>query len=358
MRIFQTFILPEELIAKNKLSYAAVNFSKNLISGDVFDKVYSLVPTSVKGNLGLIVDDAYELIYSKWRRKRTFLSTFSIFWEQWELFKKINKNDSLWTYNLNIMNGFLFLLLKFFKPSVKRNIILLDFTPANKWYQQNAFFIKMINDADGIICLSKSELLQVKNIDELPGVVPANGNESPLIKNLSPDFLISGMLGENISMLKSLLIPAFKQMPQYRLHISGMAPDEDEVKTLIKNIPNIYYYKKLTLNEYFELLHSIPFLLSTRNPDYPENKCNFPSKIIEGLLHNRIIISTLHYSQLRDVNYLEVSSNIDQFIIELQNIMSYSQNELMEFANQGAKVHKLFSPKIWNDTMTNIENRE
>lgn len=358
MRVFQTFILPEGLVAKYKLSFAAVNFSRNLISGGGFDKVYSLVPTSVKGELIVGCEDGYKLIYSSWRNKGGLLSKFAIYKEQFDLFKKVKKGDSLWTYNLNTMNGFLFLLLKYFKPSVKRNIILLDFTPANKWYQKNAFFIKLINDADGIICLSKSDLFKVKNIEELPGVVPANGNQNPLINNLSPDFLISGMLGENISMLKSLLIPAFKQMPQYKLHISGMAPDEDELKSLIKNIPNIIYHGKVSLNEYFELLHSIPILLSTRNPDYPENKCNFPSKIIEGLLHNRIIISTLHYPQLKDVNYLEVSSKIDQFIKDLQGIMNKSSNVLLKYANQGTKVQNLFSPKIWNNTMTKIENRE
>jgi hypothetical protein len=44
MRIFQTFLLPDDLVAKYKLSFAAANFSRNLMQGGGFDKVYSLMP--------------------------------------------------------------------------------------------------------------------------------------------------------------------------------------------------------------------------------------------------------------------------------------------------------------------------
>lgn len=50
-RIFWTCILPEHLIAQYRLSFAACNFSYNLMSGCAFDKVYSSMPLYVGGEM-------------------------------------------------------------------------------------------------------------------------------------------------------------------------------------------------------------------------------------------------------------------------------------------------------------------
>lgn len=353
MRIFQTFILPETLVAKHKLSFAAVNFSKNLISGGGFDKVYSLIPTSVSGELGETGDDGYEVVYSTLRGKGHILSKLAIFVEQWHVFRHIKSGDSVWFYNMNMLNGLLFILLHLFKHSVKRNIIVLDFTPAKNWREQNWFFLKLINRASGTITLSTSDLFTYSNTVCLPGVVPAQIMHHPKVSAIKPEFLISGVLAENISQLRSLLIPAFKEMPNCTLHITGMADDEDGIKASIKDSPNIIYHGKVTLKEYFDLLDSIPFLLSTRNPHAPENKCNFPSKIIEALLHNRIVVSTMDYPQLGDLAIKTATSERNTFINEVQAMLL--DKNIIKFANQGEKVKLMFSPERWYRMMTEIE---
>ena len=86
----------------------------------------------------------------------------------------------------------------------------------------------------------------------------------------------------------------------------------------------------------------------------PENQCNFPSKIIEGLLHNRIIISTISYPQLKGIKYLIIDANdIGRGIRE---IISMAKEELAPYSNQEDRVRKAFSTNVWDTTMTRIEN--
>lgn len=43
------------------------------------------------------------------------------------------------------------------------------------------------------------------------------------------------------------------------------------------------------------------FLLGTCNPYIIDDQCNFLLKIVESLLHNWIIISTLYYEHLKGI---------------------------------------------------------
>jgi len=144
-------------------------------------------------------------------------------------------------------------------------------------------------------------------------------------------------------------------MPETTLHITGKAPDINLIKKYTDKYNNIIYHGMVSYKEYLQILHHIPFLLSTRNPSYPENQCNFPSKIIEALLHNRIIISTLHYNQLDGINYLEVNSDCEKFMNDIQKIMSMPKSELLQYANQSEEVIKRFNSSIWKAYMEQIE---
>lgn len=359
MRILITTLLFEKEISKYKLSFAACNFSSNLISGGEFDQVYSIMPLFVGGEMDnqAFLDPRYELVYDKLRTKGSLWQKVATFKEQWTIFKKVSKEDSVWFYNLNMINCFLFILLKIFKPSVKRNIIVLDFTPAKSWKELNYWFLKLINKADGTICLSYSELFTVKNSICLAGVAPAQNDTYPQVEEIKPEFLISGMLNENISMLYTLLIPAFKRMPNCVLHITGVT-DEEKFLREVGDATNIHYHGQLSFQEYLETMHRIPFLLSTRNPLAPENECNFPSKIVESLLHNRIIISTIHYPQLDGINYWEVSTDVDAFVKNISSISQLPLSELSCYANQSEKVKELFSTQRWKEAMEKIESAE
>lgn len=357
-RIFFTCILPERLIAKHGLSFAACNFSFNLMSGGGFEKVYSTMPLFVGGEMDkeAFEDGRFELVYDKLRKSGGIWQKFAALKEQWTIFREIPKRYSVWFYNLNVLNALLFVLLKVFKPSVQLNVIVLDYTPAKSWREQNYWYLKLINSANGRICLANSPLFKHNNSVILPGVVPANIEAFPLMVKPAMSFLLSGVLLPEIAQLE-MVLKTFAELPQYELHITGTKGDEEMLNEYANKYVNIHWHGQIPYKEYLNLLHSVTFLLSTRDPEMPENQCNFPSKIIESLLHNRIIISTIEYKQIDNIKYFKITSQQEFFKQHIDGIAHMSEKSLMEYANQGKKVTEMFSTKVWNETMEMIESK-
>lgn len=347
-RIFVTHIVPKDKILEYNLSVAACNFSYNLISGMMFDKVYSVLPTFVRGD----VDPFQELVYSSLRRRGNVLAKLAPIVEELSLFIKIPRKASIWYYNCTILNAFLIVLLKLFKPRVKQFMIILDYTPSSRLMDR--FFLWLTNQMHGTIKLADSPLFTCKNSICLPGVVPMSSVSYPQVTEVKNEFLISGALGENISML-TMLLEAFSKMPEMTLHITGKAPDVDLVRKYTAKYHNIIYHGMVSYEEYLRILHNAPFLLSTRNPSFPENQCNFPSKVIEALLHNRIIVSTLHYNQLDGIRYFEVSANENDFVLDIQRILGLPLEELLSYSNQSEIVKSLFNTEVWKNWMSKLE---
>lgn len=355
-RIFWTCILPENLIAKYSLSFAACNFSFNLMSGGGFDKVYSMMPLYVGGKMDeeASCDSRFELIYDRLRLKVGIGQKLAIFKEQWTIFKKIPRNASLWLYNINTLNAFLFILLKVFKPSVQLNVIVLDFTPVEKGFGLNNIYLNLINMANGRICLADSPLFKHKNAVILPGVIPL-GYKFPIISNIQKKFLLSGVLTEEIAQT-TIILKAFANLPDCELYITGTRGDETLLKYYDNSCHNIHWLGQLPYSEYTELLHSVTFQLSTRDASFPENKCNFPSKILEALHHNRIVISTILYPQIAGISYFEIKSDANGLLGDIRDISEMPSEKLIKYANQGNKVQEMFNVNIWNMGMEQLEN--
>ena len=144
-------------------------------------------------------------------------------------------------------------------------------------------------------------------------------------------------------------------MPECELHITGNKGDKSLLERYSTTYSNIYWHKQLPFEEYLELLHGVTFQLSTRDARYPENQCNFPSKIIEALFHNRIVISTIHYTQIEGINYFEVHSDKDSFIRDVMAIIEMTNDKLLTYANQGERVKAMFGIDVWGKTMKKIE---
>jgi hypothetical protein len=355
-RIFWTCILPEHLIARYGLSFAACNFSYNLISNCAFDKVYSSMPLYVNGEMSkeAFGDKRFELIYDKWRKVKGLRQKLATFKEQFTMFQQIPKDASVWFYNLNTLNALLFLMLKLFKQSVQLNVIVLDFTPVNRGFGLNQIYLKLINWAHGRICLANSELFKKENSLILPGVVPYSSEMRSEIKSTKKTFLLSGVLSEEISMLSTVL-DTFSKLPEFELHITGIKGNELMLQQYANSYSNIHWHGQLPFNAYMELLHRITFQLSTRDINFPENQCNFPSKIIEALFHNRIIISTIHYPQIEGVKYFTVKPTKKEFHDGIKTIADLPDEKLLLYANQGNVVKQLFGVEVWNQAMTKIE---
>lgn len=350
MRIFITHIVPREKILEYNLSVAACNFCHTLIEGHVFDDVYSILPTFVNKK----VDSFNGLIRSSLRDIPGF-SKFAPIWENLRLFFKIPRKSVVWYYNCTVLNATLIVLLKLFKPEVRQNMILLDYTPRQNW--SGRFLLWLTNRMDATIRLSNSPLFNCSRSICLPGVVPLHTPEYPEITTFPKHFLISGVLSDNISMLP-ILLKTFAQLPNMILHITGKAPDTKLVSKYTTQYPNIIYHGLVEYNDYLDLLHDVPFLLSTRNPSAPENQCNFPSKIIEALLHNRIIVSTIHYEQLEGIHYIHVPAEPEELKAALCKIGQLPSEKLNNYANQSEIVKKRYSIAVWKKAMDELEKKQ
>lgn len=351
MRIFITHILPKDQILKYKLSVAACNFSYNLIEGGVFDRVYSTLPTYVYGHLDDVEMDG--LVYSSWRTI-PLLRRLAPIRECLTLYKKIPPKSNVWLYNVSILNAFLIILLKLFKRSVGVYVIILDYTPTTNVIER--FFLWLANHADGDIRLANSPLFTNKNSVCLPGVTPLSLPTAPMQQHLNREFLLSGVLNERIAML-SMVLHVFSQLPQLTLHVTGEIHQKELLEQYSK-CPNIIFHGQLPYEDYLQIFHHVSFQLSTRNPKCSENQCNFPSKIMEALLHNRIVISTIHYEQLDGIRYFEVDADEKKFMNDIMRISEMTEEELMPYANQGQIVSERFNAGVWKDKMYNIENHK
>lgn len=344
------------MIVELNMSIAACNFSRNLMSGGIFDKTYSILPPFVRGKLNknMVPNDA-ELFYSKYRTKSNPLcKILSLLDENFQIFKRINTCDSIWYYNLCMVNVTLFICIKLLKPTVKQNVIVLDFTPSSKQYSLLNLYKWLFNHAHSNILLAPYHEFTNKNSACLPGVVSHGNNKYPRIQKLSNSFLISGTLKEDVSLLKTLLLPAFKRMPNMILHICGNCNDGNIMEEY-KPYSNIIFHGKLTSKEYLDVLHSVTYVLSTRDSKSAANLCNFPSKIIEALLHNRAIISTISYPQLGTLKYYRVPSSVDGFIDSINTIVDKKEIVGMQYVNQADETVKRFSTEIWRETMIRLE---
>lgn len=356
-RIFITHVLPPLLIEKYRLSTAACNFSFNLISGGVFDKVYSILGTFVGGRIDdeAFRDERFSLSYhSRFRSLGRLGRVVAAITEQCQIFAKIPRGASVWLYNVTTVNAMLYLLLRVFKRSVQINVIVLDFTPVEKGFGLNQLFLKIINHCHGNIRLADSSLFTNRNSITLAGVVPALVGKEPHIEVINNRFLLSGVLQEQISQI-SMVLKAFANLPHCELHITGKTSNEELIRAYAKNYPNIIWHGNLSFQAYLDVMHSCTFQLSTRDPKSPENQCNFPSKVIETLLHNRIIVSTIEYPQIAHVKYFKVDSVVERFTTQIDNISRMPADTLMEYANQGRNVAEMFSTKVWNEAMSKIE---
>lgn len=338
------------------LSLSASNFNYNLIEGKGFDKVFSIYPGFTKGELDKPDDGTFEAVYSQWRKKGAIRQRLARFIEQYRVFRLIPKKSNVWFYNVTTINVLTILLLKLLKPSCSLNIIVLDFTP-NKTF--NKLMLPIINSANGRICLSTYEKFKKENSVCLPGVI-ANGSSkcNPKLHTVTKDVLVSGALNENIAML-DMVLDAFAEMPEINLYISGVVTDSNvKITEYSQKYPNIHFYGKLTKDKYQALLQRVPVVLNTRKPSAVENRCNFPSKVIEAFCYNRIVASTIQYPQLEGLKYFELGSRKDTFIKSIRSIFSLSNTELLEYANQGELAEEMYSTSKWFSMMDKIENHE
>jgi hypothetical protein len=68
------------------------------------------------------------------------------------------------------------------------------------------------------------------------------------------------------------------------------------------------------------------------------------------------VVSTIAYKQLDGIKYFKVDSNYDAFKRKVTVLFNKRNEVLMQYANQGDLVAKMFSTDVWYKKMNDIRN--
>jgi glycosyltransferase involved in cell wall biosynthesis len=91
-----------------------------------------------------------------------------------------------------------------------------------------------------------------------------------------------------------LLLDAFSRVedPSIQLWVTGKGSMQDTVKKSERADTRIHYWGFVERQELLNLMTESLVLINPRPPSYPENRYNFPSKLIEYMATGRPVIST------------------------------------------------------------------
>lgn len=227
---------------------------------------------------------------------------------------------------------------------------MTDYTPAKSKLSIQNLIKYLIENSNGIISLSKRSLFKHKNCAYIPGIIPSNNIISEITNLHHPlRILFSGTLSEVTGF--PLAIKVFSQLPDVSLYISGNGIKPDK----INHFPNINFMGMLSMEDYYHLLSECDVCLNLRNPYLPENQNNFPSKLLEYLSQNKIVISTMEYPELKGLKYIHIPYNEQKMVTWFkQNI---SNTELLyQYTNNKENLKKLVSETTWINKINEIEN--
>lgn len=114
----------------------------------------------------------------------------------------------------------------------------------------------------------------------------------PHVEGTPITFMYSGLLNRVTGV--NLLLDAMKQVKRrdIRLWISGKGELEEEVKAAAEEDDRICYLGHLPYEDYIRKLQEADVLVNPRDMSLPENRNNFPSKIMDYLAAGKAIVST------------------------------------------------------------------
>lgn len=350
-RLFICEIVPKRYIKETNVSQAGHNFCYNLIESGVFSNVLSLVPIFVSKHIEKN-DKNITFVQSVVFPRRKFFRLLNTFWETFVAYTKASRYESVWFYNINAHTVLLFYMIKYLSKS-RVNLILADHKPSNFPFSLPFLLGRSIKKAYAIISLSsRTEYSSHPRFSVIPGIVlPTSHAPCPTFGK--PFFFFSGLLGEVTGI--SLALDVFSQIPEARLIISGR-DDSGEIRARAALYPNIEYVGFLPVKEYMELLAKAGCCLNFRNPNLPENKNNFPSKLLEYMNFGKVVLSTMDYPELKGLPYIYTAYEQQKCITAVKSIISAWELSEKLSAPDPLEVQNLFAPAVWLKTINSIDS--
>ena len=296
-------IATEKEVLSCGCSPAGYNFCRNIVLSKIFDASYSLVPWQVKDKVKPTENIGIHYIQS--RKKIPFIGKiFNFVLDSISLIRNVKHSEFIWFYNLTLHTLLAYIYLRFILRK-KVFVVLADFDNKPTFFSVSKILSVCIGYAQGIISLSaRSFFSNHKNFSVLPGFAPEckhEDNSGKLHADADNMFLYAGAISKPWGAM--LLVDTFAMLPEIRLSISGPISLPSGGKELffekISKLRNVSYKGLLPIEEYNLLLEKSSVLLSLRDPDFYGNQNNFPSKLIEALLHGKEVVSTMEYPELK-----------------------------------------------------------
>lgn len=353
MRIFIFQSVPNKFVKNYEVSQAAANFCFDLIDNDCFDKAISLIPINITD---YIKDNCEyyktEFIQCRFFPQNRFFRFINNVIENLSIVKKSSKASTIWVYNITFSNLLAILILRFilFK---KVFAIIADYMPPTTKISKDSIIKFTIKGLHGVITFSARGDVNNSNKDCIAGIIPT-AKILEYRNNLnSRKFLFSGVLNKVNGI--DMAIDVFSKVPNAQLLISGR--DYDNVIEKIKPYKNITYLGYLAKEDYNKIFNEVTFCLNFRNPVYPENNNNFPSKTLEYFSQNKVVLSTIEYPELYSINYFYTPYNCEKIIELVNQLLSFSNESLKKYSNHFEQLKLNFSESKWKTMLHKIENR-
>lgn len=346
-RLLVTSLVPEQMCSGLPVSEASTHFCWTMIRGGCFDKVAGLVHTTIPQRLALEGDyGAVTFIQTRffWHRSAGRLLNNMI--DSLKVVKEAKGFDSVWYYNLEWVQVLSYLIMKVMGK--KLYVIVADFTPPVRRFSFASFVQRLFLRSRGLITLSSRTTFRHPNQISIAGII---SNETLERRCTTPvpvrhKFLFSGGL-EAIHGI-DLAIAAFKEIPEASLVITGKCLKQD-----ISDAPNICFAGYLSQEDYDRLFREISCCVCFRDPSFPENLNNFPSKIIEYLSYKKQVISTIRYPELQGLKYVYAHYDLESVKDAIRQVMMSEP----EGYDQTGTLSGLFSVDRWTKALSEIEDR-
>ena len=194
-----------------------------------------------------------------------------------------------------------------------------------------------------------------RNSRSLAGIIPDAELERKYPGPAEQDdryFLFSGRLGPVTGL--SRVLKVFSELPEVPLTVTGH-DGIGEAISYAEKCPNIRYLGMLEFDEYRKILTGADFCLNFRDPALPENRNNFPSKILEYLSAGKLVISTIRYPELPEGMILGCGGDDDELKRLIRKYYELPIAEIARIREHNRVYLQMFSYASWSEEFRKVE---
>ncbi|WP_024615532.1 glycosyltransferase [Clostridium sp. Ade.TY] len=277
--------------------------------------------------------------------------------------KFIKNCDISIQYNISYANIYIPIIAHLFNK--KAYLILADYTESieynniiKKIYAK--LMLTSMKKFDEIICLSSKMASRMKkegkNTIVIEGGININEFENIVlpvpVSNESIILLYSGLLSQVTGVDRLLNAIKKNDMSNIEFWFTGKGELQQLVEEYEKKDKRIKYLGFIERDEYLNLLNKSHILINPRNMDMPQNKNNFPSKIMEYIASGRVIISTKFPGYEKFKDNIIFSGNSEN---ELSITINYAINNYNKILKKYYEINRIKAISFdWNKQINKI----